>query len=239
MASSALHTGIQRVAREVVTRWVRDHPGTLLAFFDDSHHVYRLLEREERDRLLGWREHLDTSGDRVSDRSLRLSERALVPWRCRLVCPEVPGTSRSHALRSLTAAGIQDSLTLIGYDLIPIIAADVVPKGVPESFSHYLSVVGRADRISAISRQSAEGFRAFATTLESVGVPGPEVEAQPLPSVVPTVTDDVIESARKALGVVPNEVVQPRGRHLFAEGAGWTSEVVALEEAREVAGALV
>src|SRR5204862_1340732 len=40
-------------------------------------------------------------------------------------------------------------------------------------------------------------------------------------------------AARPVLDVVPNEVVQPCGRWLFAEGAVWAFVVVSLEEARE------
>ena len=48
IASSDLHTGVQRVAREAVTRWVRNHPSTCLAFFDSERSVFRLLQRRER-----------------------------------------------------------------------------------------------------------------------------------------------------------------------------------------------
>ena len=77
-------------------------------------------------------------------------------------CPSwSPSRERCSAYRALAIRVSARSLSLVGYDLIPIVAADTVADGMTGNFADYLSIVKHADRISAISRTSADGFRAF------------------------------------------------------------------------------
>ena len=55
LASSNIHTGIQRVAREAVAYWIRTRPSVRLAYFDRDAGALRLLSTAERNRIMRWR----------------------------------------------------------------------------------------------------------------------------------------------------------------------------------------
>lgn len=214
VASSDLHTGVQRVAREAVARWIHAQPSLRLAFFDESANVLRLLADEEKERIVHWRNELGGSGSGVGQRTPVVSERAVVPWNCRVVVPELPDRRRTFALRGLVEARVHRSLSLIGFDLIPMVAAETVARGFPETFSHYLSLVKTADRVSTISRQSAHDFGAFASMLPGVGITrGPLIEAHSLPTVAPPLGDPEVEAARRTLGFSELPLVLTVGSH--------------------------
>ena len=46
---------------------------------------------------------------------------------------------------------------MIGYDLVPLVASETAADGMPSAFVDYLSVVKHVNRVSAISRSTAEG----------------------------------------------------------------------------------
>lgn len=214
VASSDLHTGVQRVVREAVARWIQTQPSLRLAFFDERANVLRLLDDEERRRILRWGNELGESGSGIGERTPAVSKRALVPWNARLVVPELPDRRHADALCGLVEARIHRSLALIGFDLIPIVAPETVARGFPETFGHYLSLVKAADRVSTISRQSAHDFRAFASMLGGVGISrGPLVEPHALPTVAPSLGADEVEAARKTLGLSELPLVLAVGSH--------------------------
>ena len=126
----------------------------------------------------------------------------LVPWQCQFVVPElVADPARCAAYRVLGSSSVLRSLSLVGYDLIPIVAADTVADGMPGAFADYLSIVKHADRISAISRASADGFKAFGEMAASEGLPKPEVVAHALPVDAPNLDSETIVAARRTLGI--------------------------------------
>lgn len=221
VVSSDIHTGIQRVARETVSRWIQLDPLLQLVSFDERVGAFKLLSENELQRMRRWRENLNPSGRSVSTRlPQEASGNALVPWDCKLIIPELPNRHRSRALRALAISGVHESLSLIAFDLTPVVAAESFPPGVAEAFCDYLSLVKRSDRISAISRQSADDFRAFATMLAGEGLQGPAIRAHPLPAVAPMLTDTQVASARDsfALRGLPLVLVvgslEPRKNHL-------------------------
>lgn len=220
LASSNIHTGIQRVAREAVTRWICARPSVRLAFFDTNAGALRLLSTAERNRIMRWRDELGASGSHLAGRIPDASEHALVPWKCHVIIPEVAERQRTQGLRGLVTAKIHGSLSLIGYDLIPIVAAEMCASGTPELFTQYLSLVREADRVSTISRQSADDFRAFSTMLGGLGASSPDVRAHALPTVTLAVADGEVEVARRLLGPDELPVVlvvgsqEPRKNHV-------------------------
>ena len=186
IVSSDLHTGIQRVARECVSHWLRADLPLRLCWYDDGAGVLRLLESDEADRLRDWRDHLEEDA-RIRSRRPNASEKILVPSSCTLVLTELPRRNESQALRGLVVSGVHGSLCLVCYDLIPFVAPETVDPRMVTAFAEYFALLKHADRVSAISRQSADDVRAFTSTLEGQGLRGPEIAAHPLPTEAPAV----------------------------------------------------
>ena len=126
--SNSLHTGIQRVVRETVSRWIDAGLPVDLVHFDFSAGSPLLLAQSEYERLTGWRDHLGRSGADMSSRVPEVaSGNLLIPWHCRFVVPELAADpERCAAYRVLASSSVLRSLSLVGYDLIPMIAAYTV-----------------------------------------------------------------------------------------------------------------
>jgi FkbM family methyltransferase len=249
--SMNLHTGIQRVVRETVSRWIDAGRPIDLVHFDFASGSMRLLSEGEYQRLSDWRVHLGRSG---AEMSTRVAEEAtgdlLVPWRCQFVVPELAAEpQRCSAYRALGSSSVLRSLSLVGYDLIPIVATETVTDGMTANFGRYLSMLKYANRISAISRCSADGFRGFGEMAASEGLPTPEIRAHELPTEALNLTPEAIAGARSTLeiGAAPMILVvgsnEPRKNHLavleaaerlwaggatfellFIGGSGWKGE---------------
>ena len=249
--SHSLHTGIQRVVRETVSRWLEAGLPIDLVQFDLSSGSLRPLAQSEYQRLKEWRTHVVDSGAAPAWRTPeRASEDVLVPWSCRLVIPELAGeTRRCSAYRALRSSSVIRSLSLVGFDLIPIVASETVADGMTASFGQYLSMVKHAHRISAISRASADGFRAFGRMAMSEGLQEPLVAKHALPTEAPALDPGAMAEARRALGIGSQPLVlvvgshEPRKNHLvvleaaerlwasgqmfqllFIGGSGWKTE---------------
>jgi len=78
---------------------------------------------------------------------------------------------------------------MVCYDLIPFVAPESVDPRIVITFAEYFALLKHADRVSAISRRSAEDVRAFASTLAGQGLRGPEIAAHPLPTEAPADED--------------------------------------------------
>ena len=142
-----------------------------------------------------------------------------------------------------------ERLSLIGHDMIPITLPESVTPGMSAQFAEFLGVVKLASRVSTNSETTAASFGGFCATLTSQGIRGPLVQAHPLPTEAVAVTPEVIERARRELGLdeVPMVLVvgshEPRKNHVavllaaerlwragarfhvvFVGGAGWKGE---------------
>jgi FkbM family methyltransferase len=213
--SSDLHTGVQRVVRETVARWIHAGQPLELMCLDLDVPAGRLLADEEYERLGNWRDHL-ASGAVIADRVPQTAgQSTLVPWQCRLVVPELPAEpERARAYRALATSSVLRSLSLVGYDLIPIVAAETVATATTVSnFGEYLSLVKHVDRIAAISRTSADGFRAFVAMTSAEGLGAPVVEAHELPAEAPELEPTAVELARSRLGIGAKPLVLAVGSH--------------------------
>ena len=232
--STEVWTGIQRVVREAAHRWLTGRHGPTFVAFDLRHGFARPLLPPEL-AVIETRHVGSAEPGAVEPASARRfgPEKVVIPWGCRLVLPElVAEPRRCDAYRSLATAGVLDSLSIIGYDLVPLIASETAADGMPANFVDYLSVVKHADRISTISRSTAEGYAAFAAMNAAQGIPPPVVEAQSLPAEVPGLPEDSITAARQrlAVGTLPLVLVvgshEPRKNHMRVLEAAerlWTS----------------
>lgn len=178
-----LHTGIQRVVRELASNWLQD-PRTVLVWWDDDRQVLRELGHLETYRFRDWSRHLPTDVD--SEPLIRDFDDTpgapVVPWNSTFVLPELcADPERSDAYCGLVTSGVLEGFGAIGFDLVPVLAAETVHHGMVSVFNTHLSVIKHADRISAISESAAAEFRALWTALEAQGIPAPHVVAQPLP----------------------------------------------------------
>lgn len=217
-----LHTGIQRVVRETVARWIdTDRPMNLIRF-ELPRPAARVLSDDECERFKSWRNYVGsktrTAQDRVPESA---AANTVVPWQCRLLVPELPfETERTSAYRALATASVLRSLSMVGYDVIPMVAAEKVTPEMTTTFGGYLSVVKHADRVSTISRTSRDSFKAFATMAAAEGLNAPKIAAHDLPSEAHPLDPVEIDAARSKLGVQDGVVVlvvgshEPRKNHL-------------------------
>lgn len=211
-----LLTGIQRVARETISRWLAQDL-THVAYFDSSGGALKLLSDSERVRVRKWRDHMPESGASMKSREPQAaSDNILIPWNCTIVVVELLlNPHHSRALATIARTGVSESLAFVCYDLIPVVAPETVDPGLTERYCEYLAAVKHSARISAISKQSARDFEAFATMLESEGLPGPEVEAHPLPAPPPDVTEHDLASGLLELGLQGLPLAVVVGVHVY------------------------
>lgn len=261
-AQHDLQTGIQRVVRETTARWMRDH-AVVPVWWDYGSNTLRRLDDGESERLANWRDHLPTEhGTELTIRSFdHTSDAIVVPWKSILLLPELTAEpARTGGYRALSCADVLHGISMIGYDIIPITAAETVTEAMSHVFSLYLSMVKHARRLSAISDAAANDFRAFNGALPSQGLSGPLVQAHLLPPSPAVVDDSELEAVAAMLGVGPLPMVlvvgshEPRKNHLtvleaaerlwssgawfdlvFIGGSGWRSEGFDLEIDRLVA----
>ncbi|MGX7680719.1 glycosyltransferase [Jatrophihabitans sp. DSM 45814] len=173
-ARNDLHTGIQRVVRQLVPRW-QSKPQFMPVAWTPTFGAYQHLTQAELARVSNWESLVDI------DIPTETTETDLVvPWRSVVVLPEVPPPAANRRLAALAEfSGSQ--LTVIGYDCIPVVSADLMPDGESERFVHYLATIKHAARIAAISESSAAEFRGFASMLATQGLAAPVVSACELP----------------------------------------------------------
>lgn len=246
-AAHDLHTGIQRVVREVVSRWLH-RPDVVLVQWNFSTSSIKRLSGVEAERLLNWRTWLHQTGAVVRARALgELTGKTVIPSGSVLVLPElVANPPVCSGYRSLARTGLIERCALIGYDTVPIAATETVTDGMTANFAHYLALVKHSSHLAAISESAAEEFRAFGQILTSQGLPGPTVTAVALPTQAPDLTDDDLQMARQEFQITDRPVIavvgshEPRKNHLavleaaesmwragcefelvFAGGSGW------------------
>jgi len=191
-ATSDHHTGIQRVVRETVPRWARDHDVELVAW-THSHGGMRRLDDVEQDRVLRWdvaQKRRVVDADRASG-----PVRLLVPWRSTVVLPENPEPQRCPSIAAIGQYS-GNVVTAIGYDCIPVVSPELIHPGLPDRFVHYLAAIKHARTVAGISTSATEEFRGFARMMPSQGLTGPEVVEVALPVEVPRVAQT--DAARPA-----------------------------------------
>lgn len=170
--ASTFITGIQRVARETVSRW-----------WADADRDVQLVRWDARARRL-----LALSGDRIArlvadpgDAAATAVESIVIPYRASFLLPEIAvDLSRAARLRTIARFG-GGRATAIGFDCIPITSAETAGGGMPGAFSKYLSTLARFDAIAPISDAAATEYRGWRRMLSGAGLVGPDIETVTLP----------------------------------------------------------
>ena len=187
-AQNDMHTGIQRVTREVCRRWNESHVITLTAWNSGESAMRTLVSREEA-KVLAWGGS-DPSGPNDGKTRLVVQDGAyrgptiVIPWRSTVVLPEVTQGRTSLPLAAL-AQHSGNAVVAIGYDAIPVVSADVRPPTEPSVYVKYLAVIKHSARVAGISGSAAAEFRGFADAVRSQGIPGPQVTGVMLAAEVP------------------------------------------------------
>jgi glycosyltransferase involved in cell wall biosynthesis len=247
-------TGIQRVVRETVRRWHRDHDVQFIAWDEDGT-ALRTLSDWETNSLLGLPGEVEGEDDDLDE--------VLVPIGGSFVATElVAETWRSARLESIVHhSGLE--VDVIGYDAVPMTSSETSSEGIAMQYPLYLQAISRVSRIGAISGAAADEFGGWAHMLGSTGLEGPDVRHIPLAAEVRAPSVDDRDEARRVLGIVPERPTvlvvgshEPRKNHLavvqaaktawargydftlaFIGGASWSSErfhdeIEALHEAK-------
>jgi glycosyltransferase involved in cell wall biosynthesis len=209
-ARTGLATGIQRVARETVKRWARDHELSLVGW-DSSLRNLRLLDEGERDKAL-------TGSGRP--RPQDAVDVLVVPWESTYLLPELSPERERNARIGALAQFSRSRTGVIGFDCVPITSAETTALGVSEAFATNLAAVRHMDRVSAISRAAATEYGGWRSMLASVGAEGPRISAELLPAEVPPSSPADLEAARSLLTIPGVPMVlcvgthEPRKNHL-------------------------
>jgi glycosyltransferase involved in cell wall biosynthesis len=173
------NTGIQRVVRETIPRWVDAGRDLRLVAWNRDSSVFRDIDEAERDRVVNWNHRRNPEPQAQPD-----IETMVVPWESEVFLPEVPLDSLCRPLAAI-AESSGNSVRLIGYDAIPLVSADGQRDQESERFAHYLSIIKHSDQVLAISESAAEEFRGFVDAVSAQGLRGPMVDAVPLAVEVP------------------------------------------------------
>ncbi|WP_426592768.1 glycosyltransferase family 4 protein [Cellulomonas sp. McL0617] len=202
-----LATGIQRVARETVQRWVVSTTCRPLAW-TEGFRALRELTVVESGRLL--------PGLPVSDRQ----ETVVVPWRSKVLVPEL-AAEHGRSGRLLALARWSGNRTgVIGFDCVPLTSAETSAEGFASVFFGNLAAVRHFDRLAAISGAAATEYEGWRRMLGAVGAHGPDVHEILLASEAPTPEAADLADARErfVVGDLPLVLVvgshEPRKNHL-------------------------
>jgi len=187
-AQNEKHTGIQRVTREVCSRWNASHQITLTAWLPSESAMRSLVGREEA-KVLAWAgrdpggpEHREGGAGREYHPDVPPT--VIIPWRSTVVLPEVAQGRTSQPLAAL-AQYSGNVVVAIGYDAIPVVSADLRPVSEPNQFVGYLTVIKHSLRVAGISASAAAEFRGFANAVRAQGIAGPHVTEVMLATNVP------------------------------------------------------
>jgi glycosyltransferase involved in cell wall biosynthesis len=211
-AQTSFATGIQRVARQSIQRWVRDHEVTLVGWTRTEDGLRR-LSTDEQDRALNGGAPRSTPGSR---RPATL----LIPWGCRYVLPELlADPERTRRLRGLVEFS-GSSTGVIGFDCVPLTSAETTALGMTGGFALSLASVASMDRVATISSSAAAEYRGWREMLGGVGRLGPAIEPIPLPVEAGEASAQGLAQARDLMVVGDQPMVlvvgshEPRKNHL-------------------------
>ncbi|WP_286344267.1 glycosyltransferase [Frondihabitans sucicola] len=170
-ARSNRNTGIQRVVRETMSRWYGRFPVRLVAWNDRSN-AFQDLTAAQRVRVLQWgKVEPDAEIDRDLDDNI---SPILVPWRCRIILPEVCTRGQSAVYESIGRYS-GNTISAIGYDCIPLVSPEALPPPGGTDFLHYLRVLREAEVVSPISRAATAEFDGFFSAVAAQNRPTPRV----------------------------------------------------------------
>jgi glycosyltransferase involved in cell wall biosynthesis len=170
-ARNDAHTGIQRVVRETMPRWNVMHDVTAVAWAEGGS-AFRTLDHKGTHRVFAHAEDYVAAAP-VDDMDVQRPE-LIVPWRSSVVLVDVVNIDAKDQLAGL-ARFSGNTLSMIGYDLVPLTSAETRPIGDADTTVAYLSILKYADRVAGISRSAVAEFAGFTHSLRAQGLPGPEI----------------------------------------------------------------
>jgi glycosyltransferase involved in cell wall biosynthesis len=209
-ASHATATGIQRVARQTVRRWAGSHDVLLVRWSDDFRRLLP-LDEVERARAQGLA-HVEDGAPRPPV--------VLVPWRCTYLVPELAAEPPRAARLRAVARFAHARTGVIGFDCVPLTAAETVGAGMGGWFASSLSFVKHTDAVAGISDAAASEYAGLRTAVAAQGLSGPRVTAVALPAEAGSSTPAELEAAALAVGAGVDPLVlcvgshEPRKNHL-------------------------
>lgn len=210
-AAATFTTGIQRVVRETVSRWVIAHDDIMPVAWTADFDAMRTLTRSEAAAF-----GIDDPSlpDDAEDADL------VVPWRAAMIAAELAAEpQRSTRVRALNRFSGNPSGSIV-YDLVPIVAAETTAAGMSDVFARYLTAVRYNCRVATISHSVAGEYEGWKSGLRAIGVAGPDVVGVPLPAVAGAVSDGALAEARQSLTIASLPMVlvvgshEPRKNHL-------------------------
>lgn len=209
-ARTGLATGIQRVARETVRRWSRDHDVALVSWEND-HRSLTLLNADEQHKAL-------TGVGKPSTDVVAAT--VVVPWESTYLLPELAPEQRRNERIAAIARFARGRTGVIGFDCVPVSTAETTAMGVSEAFVMNLSAVRHMDRLSAISQAAAGEYTGWRTMLRSIGEAGPGIAVDLLPAQAPGTSPEQLEATRAQVCIPGLPLVlcvgshEPRKNHL-------------------------
>jgi glycosyltransferase involved in cell wall biosynthesis len=207
-------TGIQRVVRECIQRWDRDHAPTFVGWTDGFNTLRRLSAMERYRALHGFRQGADPIGARFEDQP------AIVPWGCVFLIPELPAEPQRTPILQALASFSRSRTGLIGFDCVPMTNAETVDEGMAGYFARFLAAAAHMDRITTISHASEAEYRGWKAMLAGSGRTGPDIRPILLPVEAKMPTETALQQAHDLLSVGPLPIVlavgsiEPRKNHL-------------------------
>lgn len=222
--STSLATGIQRVVRQTVRRWLRDHSPLLVAW-SDMYRALLPLTSKEIERFIHTESLPDTA---IPSERAEGPAHVVVPWRCTMLLPELAAEAM-RADRWKALARFSASLTgVIGFDCVPLMAAETSADGMAAGFASFLAAAAHFDRLAAISDAAALEFLGWRSMLEGSGRVGPTIRPIPLTVEPEDPSATSLEAARDLLVVEGLPVIlavgshEPRKNHLALLSAAET-----------------
>ncbi|WP_214468393.1 glycosyltransferase family 4 protein [Microbacterium flavescens] len=210
-AAASFTTGIQRVVRETVSRWMATQDDVLPVAWTADFGAMRTLTRSEAASF-----GVDDPGLPIAPEDADL----VVPWRAVMTTAELAAEpERSTRMRALSRFSGNPSGS-IAYDLVPVVAAETTAAGMSDVFARHLTALRYNRRIATISHSVADEYEGWKSGLRAIGMAGPDVVGVPLPVVAGVASDDGFAQARQQLVVEPWPMVlvvgshEPRKNHL-------------------------
>ncbi len=250
-AAHDLHTGIQRVVREVLPVLAADHDLIPVRWTANRDGLTGLSALETRRVMTWWElERRHNHGDELDQDFGQADRTVLVPWRSVLMVVEVPPVDAADRIAALGDKS-GNKVTAVIHDVIPVVSADMVPSDDTTKFVRYLTAVKFAARVAGVSEAATDEIKGFTTALATQGLAGPLVACIPEPT--PPLRPGALDHPRAAgfastdTGAEPSVLVigshEPRKNHLavlhaaevlwreglrfrleFIGGSGWGDE---------------
>jgi glycosyltransferase involved in cell wall biosynthesis len=180
-SEAVFQSGIQRVVRETLPRWLKNGYNFRTVFFYKELDVWGSPDATCSKRVFYW-ERFDEAPDPVP-MALRAGEPAkiLIPWKTTIIMPDFGSVPTLMDVLTATGQFSDNILTLILFDLIPMTRPKDSPPDVPESFAKYITLLRETRRLSCISESVRVDAESLATMLDNQGISAPSTKAHSLP----------------------------------------------------------